>query len=339
MHKFLFVIHSMRRGGAENQIVRQTNALVQLGHETHILVLDMSHFDFNEFEIEAKLIKSKNMISSMYFLRKNINLYTSVITFMYAGAIITEISLLFRGLDCRIYHSVRVDKIDLKYELAWRLFCSRRKILFNSEISMKNFIGKGLSIADRSFVINNIIPTKTKRNNGKSVSTVAHFRPQKDYLNLFKAVKALVHSYPDLVINCYGDTYNQDWMEEWIKNEKLTNNIMIHGIHKEISKVYEDSWLIVVPTFYEGTPNAVLEAVASGCRVLTADIPVNISLSKKFSGISLYKTGNSRHLAKCLSKILSVDSIESSTLSNDLVLRELYSSTAVINEIFKIIEN
>lgn len=338
MDKFLFVIHSMRRGGAENQIVRQTNALIQSGYETHILVLDMTHFSFDTSEIDATLIKGKGIISSMFFLRKNINEYTAVITFMYAGAIITELSLLFKNLSCKLYHSVRVDKIDLKYELAWRLFCSRRTILFNSEVSMNNFIDKGLSLSDRSYVINNIINIRKSINRGKNISVVAHFRPQKDYLNLFKAVRLLVHDIPDLVINCFGDTYNQTWIEEWVRKHNLSNNILIHGVHKQIVKVYEDSWLIVVPTFYEGTPNAVLEAIASGCRVLTADIPINVKLSESFSGISLYKTGDSENLAFCLSKLISVASIESLSISNDLLFEEFYSSTGVINEILKIIK-
>lgn len=338
MDKILYIIHSLRRGGAENQLVRQTNALVALGKEVNILVINKSNYSFDSNEIKGRIISRNTTLGTLRELRKIVNDYDVVITFMFAASILTELSIRNKIFKPRIFHSVRVDKIAWKYSFLWRLLCARRRILFNSPVAKGVFESKGLSLIDRSYLINNIIPISGSTPSGNQISVVAHFRPQKDYRSLFQAIKILSVSHPKLVVHCYGDTYNETWMQEWIDENGLESNILIHGIEKNISEVYSKSQLVVVPTFYEGTPNAVLEAIASGCDVLTADIPINKYLADTLTGIVLYKTGSFTDMAKKFEELWGRGTPRSAGVKNMLVLDKSYSESAVVNQLLNIIK-
>jgi glycosyltransferase involved in cell wall biosynthesis len=42
---------------------------------------------------------------------------------------------------------------------------------------------------------------------------------------------------------------------------------------QELAEVFRSAHLLVLPSFYEGLPLVVVEALASGCRVVTTDLP------------------------------------------------------------------
>ncbi|WP_123659121.1 glycosyltransferase family 4 protein [Salinisphaera japonica] len=45
------------------------------------------------------------------------------------------------------------------------------------------------------------------------------------------------------------------------------------GQHEDMAALFADSDIVVLPTYREGTPKALLEAAASGCIIVTTDIP------------------------------------------------------------------
>jgi glycosyltransferase involved in cell wall biosynthesis len=53
------------------------------------------------------------------------------------------------------------------------------------------------------------------------------------------------------------------------------NNVSFCGMlsHKELSEMMKKSHIFVLPSFYEGLPLVILEALACGCKVVTTDLP------------------------------------------------------------------
>lgn len=71
--------------------------------------------------------------------------------------------------------------------------------------------------------------------------------------------------------------------EECLKIAKeLGDKVVIHGaVHQnELAGIMKRSHIFILPSFYEGLPLVVLEALASGCRVIATDLPGIREISK-----------------------------------------------------------
>jgi glycosyltransferase involved in cell wall biosynthesis len=57
--------------------------------------------------------------------------------------------------------------------------------------------------------------------------------------------------------------------------KQLGERVVIHGAlpQKDLARLMRQSHIFVLPSFYEGLPLVVLEALASGCRVVATDLP------------------------------------------------------------------
>ncbi|WP_031479201.1 glycosyltransferase family 4 protein [Maridesulfovibrio frigidus] len=57
--------------------------------------------------------------------------------------------------------------------------------------------------------------------------------------------------------------------------ESLGDKVTVHGIlsHEKLGALMRESHLFVMPSFFEGLPLVLLEAMACGCRIITTDLP------------------------------------------------------------------
>lgn len=76
--------------------------------------------------------------------------------------------------------------------------------------------------------------------------------------------------------------------------KELGERVVVHGAvsQKNLAEIMKQSHIFVLPSFYEGLPLVLLEGLASGCRIVAADLP---GINEIFGGIqadfiSLVKT-------------------------------------------------
>ena len=57
--------------------------------------------------------------------------------------------------------------------------------------------------------------------------------------------------------------------------EKASPSVTVHGriSQQELARLMGKCHIFILPSFYEGLPLVLLEALASGCRILTTDLP------------------------------------------------------------------
>jgi glycosyltransferase involved in cell wall biosynthesis len=67
--------------------------------------------------------------------------------------------------------------------------------------------------------------------------------------------------------------------------EELGKRVRVHGAlpQKRLAKIVRSSHILVLPSFYEGLPLVILEALASGCRVVATDLPGTREILGNFS--------------------------------------------------------
>lgn len=71
---------------------------------------------------------------------------------------------------------------------------------------------------------------------------------------------------------------------------QLGDKVTVHGVlsHQELGELMRYSHIFVLPSFYEGLPLVLLEALACGCRIITTDLPGVRELFSNYSANALH---------------------------------------------------
>lgn len=99
---------------------------------------------------------------------------------------------------------------------------------------------------------------------------------KKGVMSLLRALKYLNHDKERLKVCLAGSTGNQEEYEEILRLAKeCAYEVVFPGrlSQPELSKVYNESDIFVLPSFFEGIPLTVIEALACGDRVVMTDLP------------------------------------------------------------------
>lgn len=106
-----------------------------------------------------------------------------------------------------------------------------------------------------------------------NVLMVAGFRGQKDHITALKALKIIVtdNKLPNIHFIFAGDGPKRGCIEQFINENKLNNYITLVGETKEIDKYYDNCDIVILPTYYEGLPLSLLEAIQKGKPVIATD--------------------------------------------------------------------
>lgn len=99
---------------------------------------------------------------------------------------------------------------------------------------------------------------------------------KKGVMSLLQALNYLNHDKERLKVCLAGSTGNQEEYEEILRLAKeCPYEVRFLGrlSQPELSKVYNESDIFVLPSFFEGIPLTVIEALACGDRVVMSDLP------------------------------------------------------------------
>lgn len=195
-----------------------------------------------------------------------------------------------RGLNCRVVSSIRVKEIHYKWQV-WldKISSGLVDMYTTNSYVVRDFIEKTVGVhRDRIEVIyNGIAESKFNKSvdtdklrqklgisrDTKVVIMVANLRGQKDHMTLARAVKLLVeHSDDDLVCLLVG-AGDKPELNKFIHENKLSNYVMFLGCRDDVPALLQMSDVAVLSTHYEGSPNAVIEAMTAGVPVVATRLP------------------------------------------------------------------
>lgn len=93
--------------------------------------------------------------------------------------------------------------------------------------------------------------------------------------SLLNSLNLLNYNEEDITVNIAGsgnDKEETDKIIEMSKKSRYKVNFNGRLNHKELSELFNKSQIFILPSFYEGLPIVVLEALACGCRVIVSKI-------------------------------------------------------------------
>ncbi len=347
--KITLLTLSLIKGGAEHQLVKLASNLKKEGNDVTIIAI-LPKNDFKEIiyknKINYKLLEFKNFLSLLKilsFFKKNKP--DIIVSFMYGANMIGRFIKCFTGIP--LITSVRNNEIDKKFYYLYRLtYWIDSASTFNSSYSLNKFIKDNLTNKNKSFLVNNSIDVSLKKVNTIKnekrfeLLSIAHFRPQKDYKTLLKAIKILKERNINVHLNVLGHLYEQKWPFELIEEYNLNDYVDIIGFTKQTEGFLDNSDAVVLSSLWEGTPNALLEGMANKLPVISSSIPGCKELILKSQAGLLFETKNPNDLAKKIIMLLEMNKNEREELGINGYNHILnhYESNIVFKEWNKIID-
>lgn len=113
---------------------------------------------------------------------------------------------------------------------------------------------------------------------GKYVIGVGRFVPEKGFHDLIDAFSQIAQSEHKLVL--VGDADHESRYSKRLKQKAFENGVILTGFIKgeQLNQIFSHARLLVMPSYHEGSPIALLEAMSYNLNVLVSDIPANLDL-------------------------------------------------------------
>lgn len=171
----------------------------------------------------------------------------------------------------------RVDKITKFLEITnYRL--SNKIVLYSpnliKEWNLEKYNTKIL-IAHEHFLDFNAFKIKKKLNERENlIGYIGRLSEEKGILNFIKAIPIILETGKDIKFFLGGDGQLKNYIMKYLEENKLNNKIKLVGWipHKDLINYLNELKLIVLPSYTEGLPNIMLEAMACGTPILASSV-------------------------------------------------------------------
>jgi glycosyltransferase involved in cell wall biosynthesis/O-antigen/teichoic acid export membrane protein len=101
------------------------------------------------------------------------------------------------------------------------------------------------------------------------------FDAQKNLPTLLEALARVLEARPRAVAVACGDGPEHAASAAWVRRRGLEHRLLLPGYVDDVWARMKSADVFVFPSWFEGQPNAVLEAMACGCPLVVSDIPAH----------------------------------------------------------------
>lgn len=108
--------------------------------------------------------------------------------------------------------------------------------------------------------------------NHRILLSSGEFIKRKNHETALRAIAKIVSEFPDIHYVICGHGQLQDYLQQLVKDLDMENHVSFPGYRQDILEIYPCADIFVFPSFQEGLPMALLEAMASGLPVVCSDI-------------------------------------------------------------------
>ena len=201
----------------------------------------------------------------------------------------------------------------------WNNLCFRKadRVIFQTETIRNHYSS---SIRKKGVVVPNPVLVDCKATGGsKRIVTMGRLHPQKNHAMLIKAFALFSKNHPEHTLHIYGKNNGEaKKLNPLIESLSLTDKVFIEGFKNPVHSFIADAEQFVLSSDYEGTPNALLEALMMGFPCITTDFEGIQELLGEDAPCLVTPVGDEVALAEAMAR-----------LADDSALRETLSTRAV----------
>ena len=323
MKSVAFFISKLRYGGAERVMVNLANAFAKDDYDVHFIttvrekeeyeLLPAVHRLVIAEEVKLSSCKVISVAQEVQFIRKVIRAYKSecLISFM-ANNNFRDIVACW-GVKTKAIISVRNDPRREYYSPMLRtvmrlLFPLANGIVFQTQ-EEKNYFPQ--FIQRKSVIIYNPVrqdffDAPTRVGECKEVVSVGRLEPQKNFRMLIHAFAKIANIFPDYRLVIYGGGTMHESLAKDIADSGMVGRICLAGTTKDVKTCLAKAEIFVMPSNFEGLPNALMEAMTVGKPVIATDCPAGgpRELIKNGGNGLLVPVGDEAAMAQAMTKLL-----------------------------------
>lgn len=289
--KIVFVTECLGSGGAERQMVNLAIMMKNYGHSVHVLTWDSRDFykrmlDDNKVPNNVVAIAKKKYLRSFtlsYCVRK---MHPDVVISFLPGA---NIALCIGRLLGIIRFKLIISERNFTLNWSWRermiskLYKVADLLITNSEAERKNYISNCEYPTKKICTIHNFVDTdyfkpSEDKCESESILVISRIRNYKNTHGMLTAVKILKDKgYAFKIIwvgHDYKDTYS-DYIKQKIKDLNIEDIFILVAPNYDVLKFYQNASVFCLPSFREGYPNVIIEAMSCGLPILCSNVCEN----------------------------------------------------------------
>jgi glycosyltransferase involved in cell wall biosynthesis len=180
----------------------------------------------------------------------------------------------------------------------------------STQFNLQKYVSKvssALSIINHDF-FNEFRVIKGYKKRKNLVGYVGNLAKGKGILNLFEGIRIIVNNFgdeaPHFLIIGGGELYS--YLKNKLDMYKLSKHVLLAGRmpHKALPKYYNEMKLLILPSYTEGIPSVILEAMACGTPVLATPVGAIPDVIKDGETGFLLKSNDPKQIADKIIELL-----------------------------------
>lgn len=296
MKKILFITGSLNQGGAEYQILALAKLFQNNGHQVEVFAI--TDYSFYRQFVNKNNIKYTHLLNEHGKIKRTIQVVNYVrktkpnliISYLKVPSQIAIFSNFFSMGKTKLIVGERTSLILPKHDFYYFNLMRFSNALTVNSISKIDyikqrfpFLRKKIHFFPNILDIENYKQKTVAQKNILKVGFVGRLSPEKNIINLIKAIALLDKESIKVTLDIYGDARNNEYFNK-IKKSIAINNlskiVTLKGKTDNVKKVYQELDLLCLISDYEGFSNVISESLCSGLPVVTSKIPENEFLIK-----------------------------------------------------------
>jgi len=165
-----------------------------------------------------------------------------------------------RFTDKVVAVSETVKKDILKYDC---LAEDKITVIYNG-IDVNNFLNINGNLTRSKLSISQEVPV---------IGTIGRLTFQKGQKYLIEAVSIIKEKFPRIMLLMVGDGPMKEELQNYANTLGLNEHVIFTGSRRDVPALLAAIDIFVFPSFWEGLPSALIEAMASGKPIIASDIP------------------------------------------------------------------
>lgn len=202
-------------------------------------------------------------------------------------------------------------------------------------------IPNGVHVHD--YVPNNGTLDKFDIRPGKYILAVGRFVPEKGFNDLVESYRRVAFARPvrsrEMKLVIVGDADHEDDFSRGLKRtSRDVPDVVLTGYQTgdALKELYSNAAHFVLPSFHEGLPIVLLEALSYGLSCLVSDIPANREV--KLEEDRYFKPGDHEGMARKLSQYMDLSSTQEERLTRIEHVKKKYNWTRIADKTLQVYE-